>query len=55
DSMVELVIPIYYYDKETKPSKNYTLVISAATSRYGDYMNGCSSSNMYVDDFQWVY
>ena len=55
DSMVELVIPIYYYDKETKPSKNYTLVISAATSRYGDYMNGCSNSNMYVDDFQWVY
>lgn len=55
DSMVELEIPIYYYDKGTKPSKNYTLVISAATSRYGDYMNGCSNSNMYVDDFQWVY
>lgn len=55
DSMVELEIPIYYYDKVTKPSKNYTLVISAATSRYGDYMNGCSDSHMYVDDFQWVY
>lgn len=55
DSMVELEIPIYYYDKVTKPSKNYTLVISAATSRYGDYMNGCYDSDMYVDDFQWVY
>ncbi len=56
-SMVELEIPIYYYDTGTKPDANtkYTLVISAATSRYGDYMNGCSESVMYVDDFQWVY
>jgi hypothetical protein len=29
------------------------LVIAAATSRYGDYMLGCSSSTMYVDNFQW--
>ena len=21
----------------------------------GDYMNGCTSNVMYVDDFQWVY
>lgn len=53
--MVELVIPIQYYDKVTKPSKKYKLIIAAATSRYGDYMNGCNSSEMYVDDFQWVY
>ncbi len=53
--MVELVIPIKYYDKVTKPSKKYKLIIAAATSRYGDYMNGCNESVMYVDDFQWVY
>ena len=53
--MVELVIPIKYYDKVTKPSKKYKLIIAAATSRYGDYMNGCNLSVMYVDDFQWVY
>lgn len=55
DKMIDLEIPIHYYDTQTKPSGNYTLVISAATSRYGDYMNGCSKSDMYVDDFQWVY
>ncbi len=55
DSMVDLEIPIYYYDTTTKPDANFTLVISAATSRYGDYMIGCSKSTMYVDDFEWVY
>lgn len=56
DSMVDTEIPIYYYDNVTKPSSNnYTLIIAASTSRYGDYMNGCSSNEMYVDDFQWVY
>lgn len=53
DSMIDLEIPIHYYDKVSKPSKNFTLVIAAATSRYGDYMLGCSSSTMYVDNFQW--
>lgn len=55
DSMVEITIPIQYYDKVTKPTGKYKLIISAATSRYGDYMNGCNSNVMYVDDFQWVY
>lgn len=53
--MIEMTIPIKYYDKVTKPSKKYKLIISAATSRYGDYMNGCDANVMYVDDFQWVY
>lgn len=54
DSMIDLEIPIHYYDKVSKPSEeNYTLVISAATSRYGDYMLGCSNSDMYLDNFQW--
>lgn len=55
DSMVETELKINYYDKETKPSKNYQLIISCATSAYGDYMNGCSTNEMYVDDFEWVY
>ncbi len=54
-SLSEIEIPIYFYDKVTKPSKNYTLIISAATSRYGDDMNGCASNTMYLDDFSWVY
>lgn len=55
ESLVDYEIPIVYYDKETKPSKNFTIVIACATSRYGDYMNGCSSNKMYLDDFQWGY
>lgn len=54
-SMVEQDIKFYYYDKVTKPSKKYTLVVMASTSRYGDYMNGCSTSVMYVDDFRFGY
>lgn len=53
--MVELEIPIVWYDKVTKPSGNYTLIISSATSRYGDYMNGCNANVMYVDDYRWAY
>ena len=55
DSMIETELKINYYDKVTNPSKAYKLIISCATSAYGDYMNGCSSNVMYVDDFAWVY
>lgn len=55
DAMVDLEIPIVYYDRTAKPGKRYTLVIACATSRYGDYMNGSSKSVMYVDDFRWGY
>lgn len=53
--MIPLDLTLHYYDKETKPSGNYTLVISCATSAYGDFMNGCTSNVLYLDDFQWVY
>ena len=54
-SMISVDIPIRYYDTETRPSGRYTLVISCATSAYGDYMNGCTSNVLYVDDFRWIY
>ncbi len=55
-SMVEANIPLRYYDTEcAAPTGNYTIIIACATSRYGDYMNGCSKNVLYVDDFQWVY
>lgn len=53
--MEEMIIPIKYYDKVTKPTKQYKLIIAAATSRYGDYANGSQDNVMYIDDFQWVY
>ena len=54
-TMIDAEIPIYYYDKVTKPSKAYQLTVNAATSAYGDYMVGCSSNVMYVDDFRFGY
>ena len=44
-----------YYDKITKPSSAYTMTIQCTNSAYGDYMCGCSTNVMYVDDFEWVY
>lgn len=56
DAMVEGEIPLRYYSTDTAaPAGNYTLVISCATSKYGDYMNGCSTNVLYVDDFTWGY
>ncbi len=54
-SMQEKELTVYYYDKETKPSKDITIVISCATSAYGDYFNGSTSSKLYVDDFEFGY
>ena len=56
EDLVDLTIPLNFYDKDAAaPQGNYTLVISCSCSKYGDYLNGCSSNVMYVDDFQWVY
>lgn len=55
DSMVTVEIPFEFYDKVTKPTSAYKLVISAANSAYGDYMCGCDANVMYLDDFEWVY
>lgn len=54
-TMQEEELTVYYYDKQTKPSKDITIVISCATSAYGDYMNGSTSSKLYVDDFEFGY
>ncbi len=54
-ALIDVEIPIYYYDIVTKPSKAYQLTVNAATSAYGDYMVGCSSNTMYVDDFRFGY
>lgn len=55
DNLVGKDIEIVYYDKELKPSKQYSLVISCATNFYGDYMCGCDSNVLYITDFEWVY
>lgn len=58
-TMTTYYVPIVYYDITTPAADlndaNYSLVISFATSRYGDYMNGSSKSHMYIDDVEWHY
>lgn len=56
DEMVEVIVPINYYQQtEQAPKNSYNIVISCSTSAYGDYMDACTSNEMYVDDFEWVY
>ncbi len=55
DGLIQLELPIHYYDTETKPSEAYSLVISCASSAYGDYKVGVKGSILYVDDFEFGY
>ncbi len=49
-------IPFEWYDNESRPADgNYTIVISCTTSKRGDYLTGCSTNYMRVDNFEWVY
>ena len=55
-SFNEVTLPFNWYDENTNPANaNYGLVISCATSAYGDYLAGYKSAEMYVGDFEWVY
>ncbi len=55
-SMVTEDIEVNFYDKTAKPTAGkYSLVISCACNAFGDVFNGCSSNELYVDDFEWVY
>ncbi len=55
NSMITTEVPFIFYDKVAKPSAQYKVVIAAAGNAYGDYMCGCDSNVLYVDDFEWVY
>ncbi len=54
-AMIDTTIPLNFYDREAKPSGTYSLVISCSTSAYGDFMVGCKTNVLYVDDFRWEY
>ncbi len=45
----------WYNKNATKPTNDFTLVISCATSVRGDYLTGSTNSFLWVDDFEWVY
>ena len=54
---VEATLPFNWYAKDAAnpASAPFSLVISCATSVRGDYLTGCSTNTMQVDDFEWVY
>lgn len=54
---VEATLPFNWYaENAAKPApEKFSLVISCATSVRGDYLTGCSTNEMQVDDFEWVY
>ncbi len=55
-SQTDLEIPLRYFRKtDTAPAGRYTIVISCATSRYGEYLNGCSTNELDIKGLEWVY
>ena len=48
----DVTIPIVYRDEMTMPTH---IVISCASSMYGDYFSGCSDSRLWVDDMRLIY
>lgn len=42
--MIDVQLPLNYYDRTAKPSGLYQIVISCSTSAYGDFMVGCKST-----------
>lgn len=54
---VELTLPICWYDTaaENPSASNFSIVISAASSAYGDYLTGSTGNELYIEDFEWVY
>lgn len=49
---VEVSIPLVYTDVTRKPTH---IIVSCASSMYGDYFTGSSQSRMWIDDMRLVY
>ena len=52
DEWVEYTIPLNYHDMNTIPTH---IIISCASSQFGDYFSGCDSSKLWLDKFELVY
>lgn len=56
NAMTEAVLPLnFYLPDAARPTGRYSIIISCSTSAYGDFMVGCSTNVLNVDDFEWVY
>lgn len=52
DGWVELEIPLEYTSVSRRPTH---IIVSFASSRFGDYFTGSSSSKLWIDDVRLVY
>ena len=52
DGWMEYTIPLNYRDLETKPTH---IIISCASSQFGDYFSGYSGSKLWLDAMELVY
>ena len=48
----EYTIPLNYHDLEQIPTH---IIVSCASSQFGDYFTGCSSSKLWIDKVELVY
>ena len=48
----EYIIPLDYKDLKTTPTH---IIISCASSQYGDYFTGCDTSKLWIDKVELVY
>lgn len=52
DKWIEYIIPLNYHSMDALPTH---LIISCASSRYGDYFTGCSHSALWIDAAELIY
>lgn len=49
---IEYTIPLNYKDIKTNPTH---IIVSCASSQYGDYFTGCDTSKLWIDKVELVY
>lgn len=53
-SWTQVDIPIHYRDKYASEKPN-VLILTASASYRGDYFEGSTDSNLYLDDIEFIY
>lgn len=49
---IEYVIPLNYHSMDVQPTH---IIVSCASSQFGDYFTGCSSSKLWIDAVELMY
>lgn len=52
NAWIEYTIPLDYKDLKTTPTH---IIVSCASSQYGDYFTGCDTSKLWIDKVELVY